>query len=413
MTRNHYGIMSGEERDDDMAAHTLIAASTVTCETTFTVGPGTRVAKFPTNTATSAARSYVGVTQGGPNVDGIYVLQGWLGASAMPSTTVGVITNSQTTPSRFVRLNTAGKVEVYDKAGTLWATSASVFPTSGAAALEWMVAFDTITNTSSVLVILYVNRQIEAIVPTGLSRASFFDTKLFEWGENNVASSKGADLYMTHGVYTYCDAASDSPLLKPWPSLYVISSPTADAESINEWEAGTTATPNGWQDVDDRGSPGAHPGHDSDTGRNQSLFQNKRFLNTYSAANPLASTDIVHAVFVASTGSNVSGSKVSYYHLLRLGGTDLANTSHAPGAGYTGFETPMSRPGGGAWAVSDFEPTTLAYGARTWTTAEAGANAIGAKMTDLALMIVYQNAGAFMQTLDSQPTPIGFGLGVL
>lgn len=168
-----------------------------------------------------------------------------------------------------------------------------------------------------------------------------------------------------------------------------------------------------YQNLDDLGAPGSHPGHDSATTNCGIAAGGDYYGNlqtfTYSAANPMTASHTIRFVELGATMKAAGLSKVQANGLLYDGTNKQIFTWFQPSTAYAGTkESTNVNPAGNAWTYTDFAlsggVSTLQFGGRGLTVSEAGGAQIGGNITDLpGPVIVFSDKGAYLKTINAQP----------
>ena len=425
MTWVPQGVISGIERDDDIANHTAWVSSVSQASVAYTaLGPlSDRCMNIPLNTsgaqAISAFASGILGTTFNTATMAIFTLDVGGGATTSDA---GIISDAGRSSARFIRLhNSPRTLGVYDAGGTLRAVSSSTWSTS--ALTRFYVLIDCTISTNVLIAVWNKYGVLEAMTYTGISRATFSSGagNALTLGEYmGVGVTRGASLYGGAILETSVTVA-DNPLYTPYPVLNVAGGgnlPPTALGSFDEWNG--TMTPdtgaNKWKNLGatrDLGSPGAHPGHDSDTSfcgvAGVGSDYGKRTTFTYSATNPITSSMTPRFVEMGATRRASGAAKVVMNGMLYDGTNILILPYVQGGTSYAGVKAvTATNPAGAAWAYTDFDlsggVSVLQFGGRGLTSAESGGANIGGRVTDIpGPVIVYSNKGAFLKTLNAQP----------
>lgn len=417
------GSVTGGSRDDNITRFDAeLGSTTPTSETTYTALGSDRCVKLPVGTNGSKALCATGgdingnIADFGTNHLTMLTFDVGGGATTSPTaiiyddTSQGGLNIGGANNKGVVVLNNSPRVlEIYDGAGTKQAASVSTWSTS--ALTRFYVMIDCLDGTNNTkLAIWNKYRVLESYQVVNQPRGTFFtNTRCFFGDWPDAGTNRGADLYGGVIVEQSNDTA-DNPLWQRYPMLSVCGGgalpPTAEG-SFSEWTGTkTTAAPNGYQDVDDLGAPGSHPGNDGDTSLQSDGTPGHRFTMTYSAANPLPTGAIVRFVELGTAFRTLSG-KAAYNGMLYDGTNTLILPYVQPSTSYVGSKCSTTlNPAGSAWSRSDFDlsggKSTLQFGGRSLTDAERGGASIGGRMTDQpGPSIVYHDGTQFLQTFGS------------
>lgn len=359
------------------------------------------IINFPTNTA--GAKAFIRFSRDADLGFERMVVVMELRVSAAPTSEIGVISTYAEGGAHTVGVGTDRRLYVYNPSGTLIMTSQTQIPTAGFARVV-LVSYDTAANAHWSY--LYINGVQEGVAQGPVFSNGSADQYCYgEWLAAGVA--RGADLIMRRMVCLRLDA---SPTTTPMPDVIPVGGkflPPTSEGTYAQWNNGTTASPNTWQDVDD------YPGNDDTNRIAETDDQTLSHTFRYSAANPVPAGATVHAIQWGCVGRVVETGKEFANPLIRFGGTDAAGVGLQPTTTYRGFGSIfMKRPDGTAWQRGDFEPGLLEFGARTIFIIDTGA-----AITSMPGPVIFYSTSSLplakLPVQGASPTFMGLGLGVL
>lgn len=320
------------------------------------VAPGIRYIICPTDTANAKAIMPIGTaTTGATNV--MDVLQAYVGLETTPSSSVGLITADTAGGARLVVINTSLQLEFYNNAGTLLATSTKTISTTGMTLVQISATKARADNSAAtgIWVQLWMDNVLDLAF---LTNTDFLNDNSGDlcWGEwLTGGADRGADLYLAHVTYRQSDVLitpADAPWLTAYPKIQIVGGsqiPGTAMGTYDEWDVGTGSFD--YLETDDFL---AADSNDGDTTYVAETSNDFRHTYTYSAANPTDSGDTIQHVLMRRVGRLVDAAKTNTFFLLRLGGTDATTVTPVPGTTYVGLVAEVTKPGGGAWAYTDF-----------------------------------------------------------
>ncbi len=291
----------------------------------------------------------------------VYVLRGYFGVSASPTSGLGVLGAGARGSQSYLRVLPDRTLQVFDKTGVARTPATVTAIPTGGALQEVTVVIDCIT-LSTVWIAIAMGTAWEVAYDTGLGRSAMFDEAavlcLGEYLATGV--SRSADLYFDDVSWRFTSSAADAPHLVAYPRTKVngCNLPTS-VGSYNAWTIGGTSPPaNKWEACDDVPNNG-------ETDFIQTAVADDKQTFHYGGSNPIPVGGTIIRGQMCWDQRVVGASKQGAYGVLRLAGADATVSSlvNPPaGAWYAVGQNRVDRPGGGAWARADVAPGTLEIG---------------------------------------------------
>jgi hypothetical protein len=289
-----------------------------------------------------------------------------VGLDAAPTTEIGIIGRALVTglqSPEYVRIGTDRKIRIYDKDGVQRGdATASLIPTSGFQ--EVVVIFDWIT-LSTVWVVVFFGTTEELAFDTTVSPDDFFD-----WRSSSTTFRFGGEPQVDSGCVAYLDdlvmrdstVAGDAPHLTAYPRLRI----NGGRQQKSDANGSYTAWSGDYTDVDETGD------HDADTTYTETTTEDAKETYKSSSANSIPAGATIHSVRPCAVGRRIGGKTGAQgaYIFLKIGANEAENSiqQYAFDSYQIGFWLGASRPGGGSWVRSDFDPNNLEYGHRAAST---------------------------------------------